>query len=466
LNYPRVLLIDGFSIGSPSAGGITLANLYQGWPADRIAQVYGEDCAPDASICPRSWKISLADIPIDRLVRKALAGREDKILGKRATGLPAGIARQQKSRKWGTGQLRNIASAWADLLPFRPPEAFWDWIAEFRPQLIYSQLSTIRLMNLVLAVSRRFSLPIVPHFMDDWATTHYRSSVFSRVPRRVLLSKLDKIIRRSNVGMTISDAMAEEYQRRYAIPFRSFMNCVETPDECPPPPERGKDHPLKFVYVGGLHLNRWKALEELGRAIMVLRSEGFKIEADVYAPADDIAHFGKALEAAGAIRVPRSLKQDEVAAVLLGADVMVHVESFDEATRQYVRYSLSTKIPQYMSAGRPILAYGPEEAASCKYVKDRGCGLLVGRQDFQELLSAVRRLAESYELRQSLGRTGWETAAQRHSTAKVREHFRIVMNEALGTSVPIERHSGIDIRHSQRSEESARIQRNPSLRSG
>ncbi len=431
LNYPRVLLIDGFAIGSPSASGVTLANLYQGWPNDRIAQVYGDIVAPDPAICPRSWKISWADVPVDRFMRKLLAGREDQILGKRTSGLPAGIGGKKRSKRSGNGKLRSIASAWADLLPFSLPAAFWNWIADFRPQLIYSQLSNIRLMNLVLAVSRRFSLPIVPHFMDDWATTHYRSSVFSRPPRRILLCRLGEIIRRSPLGMTISDAMAQEYQRRYGIPFTSFMNCVQTPRQCPPLPKHSENCPLKFVYVGGLHLNRHQALEELGRAITVLRGEGFNIEAEVYAPADDISHFGTALEATGAIRVAGSLRPEEVTAVLLDADVVVHVESFDESTRQYVRYSLSTKIPQYMATGRPILAYGPDEAASCKYVKDRGCGLVVGRQDFKELLSAARQLSQSHDVRESLGRRGWENAVQRHSTAKVREQFRIVINEAL-----------------------------------
>jgi hypothetical protein len=92
---------------------------------------------------------------------------------------------------------------------------------------------------------------------------------------------------------------------------------------------------------------------------------------------------------------------------------------------------MSTKIPQYMATGRPILAYGPDEAASYRYINEQGCGIVVGSQEFSELLEASRRLSQSLDIRQELGLRGWEIAAQRHSAPKVREQFRNVINEAV-----------------------------------
>jgi glycosyltransferase involved in cell wall biosynthesis len=113
--------------------------------------------------------------------------------------------------------------------------------------------------------------------------------------------------------------------------------------------------------------------------------------------------------------------------VLRRANVLVHVESFGSAERQYTRLSVSTKIPQYMSAGRPILAYGPGDVASCQYVQDSSSGVVVGRQDRQDLTDALRRLCADADLRARLGRQGWLTAIDKHNAETVRERFRAVL---------------------------------------
>ena len=53
---PSVLVVSFASLGALSGSGITLANLFRGWSADRIAQVYGEPLAPDAVLCSRAWR--------------------------------------------------------------------------------------------------------------------------------------------------------------------------------------------------------------------------------------------------------------------------------------------------------------------------------------------------------------------------------------------------------------------------
>ena len=69
--------MSSWSVSRPGAAlsgsGITLANLFRGWSADRIAQVYGEPLAPDAALCSRAWRLASSDVRVDRAVRWALA---------------------------------------------------------------------------------------------------------------------------------------------------------------------------------------------------------------------------------------------------------------------------------------------------------------------------------------------------------------------------------------------------------
>jgi glycosyltransferase involved in cell wall biosynthesis len=110
----------------------------------------------------------------------------------------------------------------------------------------------------------------------------------------------------------------------------------------------------------------------------------------------------------------------------------VHVESFEKKIRSYTRLSMSTKIPQYMAAARPILCYGPGEVASCRFIGENACGLVVGSQSKPELAAALRRLLEDQSLRKQLGENGWRVARQKFNAEDVRQRFRALVAEAAG----------------------------------
>ena len=430
-DYPRVLVITGDALGAPTGTGLTLANLFHGWPLDRISQIHCDAAPPSPEICSEARRLSAADVPVDRLVRGLLGKRKERILGRAPPGLPSGVGR---ATSW-LGVVHDVASAWADCFSMRLPSSYWAWVEANRPEVIYSMPGSIRLMSLVLYVSRRLSLPVVPHFMDDWPVTRYRTSFLCAPPRWKMVSRLGAVIRRSPLGMTISEAMAEEYQGRYGIRFEAFMNCVEVPGDCPTVASRD-DAPVRFAYVGNLHLNRWRALLDVGTALNALQREGIRAELLVYAPAADIEQHRQSLSAVPGIRIAGSLSAADIPAALRAADVLVHVESFDPAVSKYTRLSLSTKLPQYMAAGRPILAYGPATLASCRYVAGSRCGVVVGSEERDALLAAARGLAAQPLQRADLGRCGWQAAANRHSATAAREAFRTALAEAAAVGLP------------------------------
>ena len=208
------------------------------------------------------------------------------------------------------------------------------------------------------------------------------------------------------------------------------MNCVETPDDFRPAPD-DQGRRVQFVYVGGLHLERWRALQDVGQALHALRGEGLHVGATVYAPASDLSRYGDAISLGPAMEVGGSLRHDQISEVLRRADALLHVESFDVSVRRYTRLSLSTKLPEYMAAGRPILGYGPGELASIKYINDCECGIGVGKASLDALLSAARLLATSASKREHLGRRGWEVACDRHDANRERNRFQTLLTRAI-----------------------------------
>jgi glycosyltransferase involved in cell wall biosynthesis len=317
--------------------------------------------------------------------------------------------------------MREGLSAWADLLGYRIPPALWDAICRFSPQLILSNLGSIRQIQLTTALAKKLAVWVVPFFHDDWPSTMYTGNRMTAYPRLVLESKLTRCLRLAPTGIGNSDEMVREYSVRFLRPFHTFTNCIEA-GEYEPPVTRGGD--VEFTYVGGLGLGRWKSLADVADAIAIARQQGTKAILNIYGPVQDLSLLPARLLNSDAVRIGGSVSGEDATRAVRNSDVLVHVESFDRALRDYTRLSFSTKLPLYMAAGRPVLAFGPDEGASCRYVREHGFGRVVTEPGIPRLAAAITDLSASEELRASLGRSAWQRALDAHSSSGMHARFR------------------------------------------
>jgi glycosyltransferase involved in cell wall biosynthesis len=314
-------------------------------------------------------------------------------------------------------------------------------IEAFEPQIIYTMLGANTVLRLVRDVHARCGVPIVPHIMDDWPSTLYRSSIFRPILRPRMKAGWRMVLAHAPLKLTIGQDMADEYSRRYGGTFTPFMNAVEPEFLVRSPTLVEARRTVRVTYVGGLHLGRWQSLLDIGAALEALQSEGHDAELLIYTQ-PRFESEAKRLSLPGVIRVVGSLAPSDVPAVLRSADILVHVESFNSRARKYARYSISTKIPECMGASRPVLAYGPDELASIRYVSNSGAGVSVGRRDRKELIQALRTLLDSAALREELGGRGLEVASRYHHAEGQREQLRSMLAAIATKEVGVDARTG------------------------
>jgi glycosyltransferase involved in cell wall biosynthesis len=267
----------------------------------------------------------------------------------------------------------------------------------------------------------------VPFFHDDWPATMYAADRVVAIPRRVLMAELARCLRGATVGIGNSEEMAQEYAARFGLPFHAFMNCVDVGDYVPPSPLAEE---MNFTYVGGLHLGRSEALQDILAAISITHKAGAKSRLILYAPVADLALLPERLVDSNCVTIGGSVSGDAMQEVLRRADVLLHVESFDSEVRKYTRLSFSTKLPLYMSVGRPILAYGPAEGASIRHVARKNIGIVVSEKGVEHLAPAVARLSANAGLRGQYGRAAWQQAKDLYAADQMRDRFGGVLTEA------------------------------------
>lgn len=428
--FPRVLIVAQESIDRCGSYAIWTSSLFGSWPRERLAQlVYKTDSAPqdqsiDTRVLGREDLVVLGRIQVwaDRVstLRRAIGVRRAQ-----ASEVRGGDTRTEGRAAGADSAFQRVRRAWLDLFPFRLPPSVQSWICKFRPDVIFSPIVPARFMRLTMAAARLQNTPIFAYFYDDWPSVLFRETPFAYVPRRHLLHTFHCIRDRITGVGTASEAMAQEYRNRFH--FKScaaYMRCLDVPASIPQAPRLTQEGCIRLVYIGGLHLDRWKALRELGLALQQLQREGFRSEAVIYAPAKEAEAYREALSIPPVMSVAGFLHPDRIPEAVDAADVVIHVESFSPVARRFTRLSLSTKIPMYMSRGRPILAYGPGEVASCRYVADSAAGVLVGEENRELLLDRVRQLLGDAKGRVAMGQNAWNTARRNHATDVVRERFR------------------------------------------
>lgn len=427
--FPRVLVVSAASINHHSATGITMINLFSGWPLDKIAQIYDDITAPDDRYCKRSRRFSSVDIPLIKTAKR-LVNKLRLIIGN-AIHAESKIVSPTPSGSVSYGFL----GACGDVMPFSLSNGIIEWLDEYKPEVIYSVLGSVRMMNITLQLSRRFAIPIVPHFMDDWPNTAYVKSWLLFVPRLVLERKLKKVLSRSPVGLTIGSDMAVEFAGRYGRNFDCFMNCVEI-NTSSSEKELSNAGTVVFAFVGGLHLNRWKSLLAVASALEELKCSGVNLSVEIYSPVKDLQLYDDIFREFSVVTTMSTMMACEVNEKLRSFDVLIHVESFLREDSFYTRYSISTKIPQYMASGRPILAYGPGCLSSIRYIKRTETGLVTEREnDAGSLRAAIISLVESPNLRTTLGERGRCVAAKNHNAALERSRFHSVLADTAGKGV-------------------------------
>lgn len=425
MTHPRVLFVTPAAFNRISGGGITFTNLFQDWPKAALACVHDDPIPTTDEVCDHYWRLGPDEIrawgPLQHLRGRGGGGPTAA-----AGGTTASV---------GPGR-RLLQAAKQTVFGVSMPEigrlspGLEAWIAQFRPQVLYTILGGNGMMELVEAIRVRFDLPLVVHFMDDWVEAHHRKGWLAFIERRRMLALVAAATAKAARCLAIGESMAEAYQTRYGRPFEAFQNTIDvarwSAAAKADPASTGRLH---LLYTGSiLPFAQADSLAECCRVIAELADDGMEISLDIHAPDFLVEPLRNRLCVSDVIRIRPSITDDtEYFAALAAADGLLLPVNFDSASVAFIRYSMPTKVPSYLVAGTPVLVYGPAQVAQVDYARRAGWGLVLDRRDSEGLKAALRRLAEDGELRRQLWLNARQVAAERHDAAVVRRRFQAVL---------------------------------------
>lgn len=446
--FPRTLFVTPLAFNHFTGGGVTFSNLFRGWPTDRLFTVHQDTLPLSTDVCVNYFALGPDEMPLAgpletlrKLAKVKRSAREIAKVEPPPSGDPA-KARPEGVRRFVLRSADAIFGNSSLPVSAQLSDRLAAWIEASRPDVIYTILGSIEMMDLVEKIRVRFGLPVVVHLMDDWRAERERYGLLSPLRRRRLNRLFDRGMRTARGHLAISDAMADAYGAEFGVKFEAIQNVIDS-DRWLTSAKRDitAAQSARLLYAGSLYPNvQLSSLLDIAAAVARLRAVGTEVVLDVMCPEFMIGPFRSRFAAYEGTRVVPQVPREQYFQAVCQADVLLLPVNFDPSTIRLIRYSMPTKVPEYLVSGVPILLYGPEGIAQVAYAMRQGWGLAITQRSPELLEDGIKRIIDDRSLRRDLVARAQNAAASRHDAAKVRNAFRSALSRASACQELLDRH--------------------------
>jgi len=218
--------------------------------------------------------------------------------------------------------------------------------------------------------------------------------------------------------------MSTEYKIRYNKDFIPFHNTIEI-DFWKKYQRKTYDLPESptILYAGRIGLGIDSSLELIAKAIQGINEElnlSIRFVLQTQDRPSWIDNYKSGYHSG-------FVAYDDLPRVFAESDILLLPYDFHMAALKFIKYSMPTKVPEYMITGTPIIIFAPEVTALVKYAKKYNWAKVITKNDINAVTCAITQMIENKELRQKYGRNAIEIAEKNHNSIDVTNEFRKVI---------------------------------------
>lgn len=248
-----------------------------------------------------------------------------------------------------------------------------EWLDEINPTVVFFVAGdSCFAYDIFRYVVKRYTARAALYITDDYIMPRRKEQLIGKIRRILIKKKIVQSLSVTDAFFTISRIMREEYRRILGRDSYTIVNLTEALKldiQCK------KEDNIVLLYAGSLYYGRDAILGKIAAAIKKYNDGAGDSKAllKVYTNTEPDNSAKEKFVVEGACEYCGSLSKDELQVALNKASILVFVESFDEDQKEKTKCSLSTKVPEYLSVGKPILAVGPKDIGSIEYLADVAC---------------------------------------------------------------------------------------------
>ena len=418
-----ILTVDCWNSNIAAGSSYTYSSLFSSMCDYTISNIYTRDELPNDPCCSRYFQISENKVIKSILKRKTITGKEVVCVDRENKDNEVVVQKQKelysKHRKHFYYLKKIIREIIWKLSHWRTDELD-SFLESVKPDVvIFTMEGYIHFNRLCRYVLKKTGSKSIGYFWDDNFTYKQRRRIGYKFLRFFQRKSLKKLAKETTAFWAISPKTKEEADRFFDI------NCTILPK----PTERelnqkfdfqnSVDNQVRMMYAGNLMIGRMDTVRAVAQAMSEINKDDIKICLDVYTATEipvDLQKFGFGV----AFHAPVS--QSEVLKLQNKADVLLFAEDIVGSERKVSRLSFSTKIPDYLSSGKCILAIGDNDTAPMEYFRSERVALCAG--DVVEIKEQLERIVENPQIVHEYGKRAYECAKKNHLKADVQQTIK------------------------------------------
>lgn len=390
--YPKVLTVTRTVWDDTSGTSSTDSNLFGNYSPEALSRIYIETKTPRTKYCYDFFQISEFAL-IKRIWNKKIkTGKEINLLKENPDAQSGKFEKEEQKIMSHVRSNRSMAYTFAR-------EILWlfngwksrelkHYIDNNNPDVVFIYGSPLILMNrLQNFVLKRVKKPAAYYFMDDVYT--YQSvkggGISKYIYKFFLRWSVRRVIKQCQEFFVVSPKMKREYDAIFNFNSKILTKGIDfTALEFKP---NAINKPLKIVYLGQIIYGRVYSLVAMAQTLKKFNEDDIKAELYIYTGNFISDEMRDQLEHSSSHIMPL-VPYEQVQQIMAEVDVVVFAESLNEKHKNVARLSFSTKITDYLSAGKCIFAIGPHDSAPIEYLRDSEVAVVaISREEIQKKLS-------------------------------------------------------------------------------
>lgn len=415
------ILVNTVDAWSRNTGSDTMSSLLSGFDSQDVASINIRARKSDSNVAGRYFHL-LEGRVIKSIFRPSVMTGE-AYLPQENSDKDGEL--QQESRRYGR---RKILSRYFYVLLREMLWKLGHWkspqldafVANFRPDVFFFPIeSYIHFNRLNLYIIKKFKPRRVLGYMWDDNFTYRQEprNPLYLLHRRWLRKSVKELVRQCDVVFAICPKMQKELDAAFGIHSVLLTKPVRLVE---PNFAAVASSPIRILYTGKLIAGRAGTVAAIVTAIQQINKEGQKVLLDVYTDTPLSERMRKRIDVPGCCRLLPFIPQQEVFTKQMEADVLLFAESFS-TRKEIARLSFSTKITDYLSAGKCIWAVGNGDLAPIDYLSQEDAALVTTAPD--EISDALCRMIENPQLTLSYARKAYDCGQRNHEAGKIHAVF-------------------------------------------
>lgn len=441
-NLPKVLVV-GQSFNHKTGGGVTVSNLFANWEKSKLFSLHLGKESIDFEICENVYIGGYKERTLG-IFRPFVRQRNASMIFTEKSEHMASSETEIKSTKYtNISKLRkllfNIVTFCGVnhlLRHFTISKQLKKWLDDIKPEVLYAQYSDYASMHFIVQLHKYLHVPLIVHIMDNWISIPPITSTQSTIRENPLTrlywehkSKLlfKKLLYSASRRIAISEEMANEYQKRYKLPFSWAHNYIKEEEwEVYKRNAEKKKQELIIGYFGTIDIKNIETFNYLFEALKLV--EDYKFKVHIFST----GQLTKTFCEYDNVKVFNTVNQNEYKKEILKCSVLFLPLGFSQLSLKYTKFSMPTKLSEYLIAEIPVLVFAHQDTALFKFCLKNKCAKLVSEKSSLAIKNAIIEIVVDNELTAEFISNGYVTATTLLSKQSMLSRFQ---NEFLNLGI-------------------------------